>query len=306
MLKSNHLDNLAEILESLQWLVQPDTVLTELPYDLEFICKTDIERFAEWARKCVSPQELAEGTFAINKSLVKFFVQQTFPSLSPDKVQGKVDFLFKEIHKLLNLSAYDTITLNAANIGEIIDRINEVPGEGHFDKTKTRIKVAVSLKWLQDNKLVKTLSKQTANYIARAGEMYGRIKKGENIVAKDVGICALLPDDLKKIADDYEIKVELALMAASQDIGRAKETVKSDGDFGQLSVVMAAVKRLGAFVEGRGPTDYDEVELFKDTVFIAIILNYLQDPYVKKTPEALNLLKMIMPIYGKYKELATL
>ena len=28
MLSKNHLDNLSEILESLQWLIQPDTVLT--------------------------------------------------------------------------------------------------------------------------------------------------------------------------------------------------------------------------------------------------------------------------------------
>jgi hypothetical protein len=306
MLSKNHLDNLSEIMESLQWLIQPDTVLTELPYDLEFICKTDIDRFAEWSRKCVSPQELSEGKFPINRPLIKFFIQQTYPVLPADKAQEKVEFLYKELHRILGMSAYETITLSSANIEKIIDKINEVPGETSFDKTKKRIKVAVSLKWLQDKHLLGSLSKQTANFVTRLGDFYGRVKKGEAIRARDIGIWAMLPDDIKKIADDYETRVELALLVAGQDIKKAKEGVKSEAEFGSLGIVTSAVKRLTAFVEGRNPPDYDEVELFKDTVFIAIVLNYLQDAYVKKTAEAVSLIKIVMPIYSKYKELATL
>jgi len=306
MLNKNHLDNLNDIMETLEWLIQPDTVLTELPYDLEFICKTDIDRFAEWSRKCVSPQELSEGKFSINLPLIKFFIQQTYPDLPQDKIQEKVEFLSKELHRLLDMSAYDTIVLNNENIEKIIDKINEVPGETSFDKTKKRIKIAVSLKWLQDRTLFNSLSKHTAGFVSKLGDFYGRVKKGETIKARDIGIWAMLPDDIKKITDDYERRVELALLVAGQDIKRAKEGVKSEAEFGSLGIVTSAVKRLTAFVEGRNPPDYDEVELFKDTIFIAIILNYLQDPYVKKTPEAVNLIKIVMPIYSKYKELATL
>ncbi len=306
MLSRNHLDNLNDIMESLQWLIQPDTVLTEIPHDLEFICKTDVDRFAEWSRKCVSPQELAEGKFSVNRPLIKFFVQQIYPELTTDKATEKVEVLYKELHRLLGMSAYDTIVLNSGNIEKIIDKINEVPGETSFDKTKKRIKIAVSLKWLQDKTLLGKLSKQTALFIQKLGDFYGRVKKGEAIRARDIGICAMLPDDLKQIADDYEMRVELALLVASQDVKKAREGVKSEAEFGSLGIVTSAVKRLTAFVGGRNPPDYDEVELFKDTIFIAIILNYLQDPYVKKTAEAVNLIKIVMPIYSKYKELATL
>lgn len=302
----NHLDNLDQILESLQWLIQPDTVLTELPFDLEFLSKPDVERLAEWCRRSVSKEELAEGKFAINRPMIKFFVQKTFPELYPEIMKEKVDFLEKDLHKLLKLNAFESIVLNAENIDKIIDILNNIEGESHFDKTKKRVKIAVSLKWLQDKELLTILSPGTRQYIERLGEFYGRVKKGENVFANDIGTYHTPPDDLAKIREDYELKVDFALLGARQDIQNAKMKIKSDPQFGQLGLIIAAVNRLNAYIDGKGTTDYDLTELFKDTIFIAIILNYVQDPYVKKSTEATKLIQMVLPVYRKYKELETL
>lgn len=299
----NHLANLEQILEALQWFLQPDTIFTELAYDLEYLSKSDIERFAEWCRKAVSKEELQEGKFTVNKPMIKFFIQKSYPDLNPDKIKEKTDYIFKELYKLLNLSAFEPLVMNEANINKIIDIMNSIPGESHFDKTKKRIKIAVALKWLQDKELFARLSEPTRTYISRLGEFYGRTKKGENVYARDIGVHAPAAEDMKIIADDYETKVELSLMMASQDIKKARDRAALDPDYGQLAVVRDAVNRLQVYLSNRNPPEYDQTELFKDTVFIAIILNYIQDPYVNKTNEAMNLIRLILPIYSKYKEL---
>lgn len=219
----NHLANLEQILEALQWLLQPDTIFTELAFDLEYLSKSDIERFAEWCRKAVSKEELNEGKFTVNKPMIRFFVQRSYPDLTPDKSKEKIEYIFKELYKLLNLSAFEPLVMNEANIDRVIDIMNSIPGESHFDKTKKRIKIAVSLKWLQEKSLFDRLSEPTRAYISKLVDNYVRAKKGENVYAKDIGAYSLPPDDIKVLADDYEMKVELSLMMASQDIKKAKD-----------------------------------------------------------------------------------
>ncbi len=299
----NHLANLEQILEALQWLLQPDTIFTELAYDLEYLAKSDIERFAEWSRKAVSKVELNEGKFTVNKPMIRFFVQRAYPDLTTDKSKEKIEYIFKELYKLLNLSAFEPLVMNEQNIDKVIDIMNSIPGESHFDKTKKRIKIAVSLKWLQEKSLFDRLSEPTRAYISKLVDNYVRAKKGENVYAKDIGAYSLPPDDMKILADDYEMKVELSLMMANQDIKKAKDRAALDPQYGQLVVVKEAVSRLQVYLANKNPEEYDDTELFKDTVFIAIILNYIQDPYVNKTNEAMNLIRLILPIYSKYKEL---
>lgn len=302
----NHLENLDLILESLQWLIQPDTVLTELPFDLEFLSEPDVERLVEWCRKSVSKEELAEGKFTINKAMIKFFIQKTFPDLSYDQQKEKIDFLDRELHNLLKLNAFETVGLNTVNLDKLVDILNNIEGESHFDKTKKRIKIAISLKWLQDKELMTKLSPGTRQYIERLGTFYGRIKKGENVEARDIGTYYTPQDDAQMILEDYELKVDFALLGARQDIQSAKQRFISDPQFGQLGIIMEAVKRLSNYIDGKTGPEYDRTELFKDTIFIAIILNYIQDPYVKKSPEANKLIQIVLPIYSKYKELETL
>jgi len=302
----NHLENLDQILESLQWLIQPDTVLTELPFDLEFLSEPDVERMVDWARKSVSKEELVEGKFTINKPMIKFFIQKNYPDLPYDQQKEKIDFLDKELHNLLKLNAFETVALNTENLDKLVDILNNVEGQSHFDKTKKRIKIAISLKWLQDKELLNNLSPGTRQYVERLGSFYGRIKKGENVEARDIGTYFTPPDDLKKIQEDYELKVDFALLGARQDIQKAKQRFLNDPQFGQLGLILEAVDRLSAYIDGKANTDYDRTELFKDTIFIAIILNYIQDPYVKKSPEANKLIQIVLPIYSKYKELETL
>jgi hypothetical protein len=302
----NHLENLDQILESLQWLIQPDTVLTELPFDLEFLSRPDVERLVEWSRKSVSKEELAAGKFTLNKPMIRFFMQKTFPDLPPDMQKEKIDFLDRELHNLLKLNAFETVALNTENLDKLVDILNNIEGESHFDKTKKRIKIAISLKWLQDKELMAILSPGTRQYVERIGMFYGRIKKGENVSVRDIGTYHTPPDDIKKIIDDYELKVDFALLGARQDINKAKQKFLNDPRFGPLGFIMEAVNRLSAYIDEQADEDYDRTELFKDTIFIAIILNYVQDPYVKKSPEANKLIQMVLPIYSKYKELETL
>jgi len=302
----NHLENLDLILESLQWLIQPDTVLTEMPYDLEFLSQPDVERLVEWCRRSVSKEELAEGKFTINKAMIKFFIQKTFPDLPYDQQKEKINFLDKELHNLLKLNAFETVALNTENLDKLVDILNNIEGESHFDKTKKRIKIAISLKWLQDKELLAKLSPGTRQYVERLGTFYGKIKKGENVETRDIGTYYTPPDDAVKILEDYELKVDFALLGARQDINKAKQRFMNDPQFGQLGLIIEAVNRLSTYIDGKADEDYDRTELFKDTIFIAIILNYIQDPYVKKSPEANKLIKMVLPIYSKYKELETL
>jgi hypothetical protein len=56
-------------------------------------------------------------------------------------------------------------------------------------------------------------------------------------------------------------------------------------------------------VDKKSMQDYDNIECFKDTIFVTIILNYVKDPYIQKTVEAKGLVKMIVPVYAKFKEL---
>jgi hypothetical protein len=39
-------------------------------------------------------------------------------------------------------------------------------------------------------------------------------------------------------------------------------------------------------MEGKHAKDYDYVDFFKDTVFITITLNYIQDPYINRSSAA--------------------
>jgi hypothetical protein len=233
-------------------------------------------------------------------------MQKTFPDLPPDMQKEKIDFLDRELHNLLKLNAYETVALNTENLDKLVDILNNIEGESHFDKTKKRIKIAISLKWLQDKELMAILSPGTRQYVERIGMFYGRIKKGENVSVRDIGTYHTPPDDIKKIIDDYELKVDFALLGARQDINKAKQKFLNDPRFGPLGFIMEAVNRLSVYIDEQADEDYDRTELFKDTIFIAIILNYVQDPYVKKSPEANKLIQMVLPIYSKYKELETL
>jgi len=296
----NHLDNLEEVLTNLQWLIQPDTVITELPYDLEFLKRPDVEIFAEWCPGAVSKQELDEGRYTINKYLVKFFVDKTYPQLSEVSKKEKIDKIIQDIHKLLNKPSYEPIYLNNENITKILEETNNKPGETHVDKTKRRIKVAISLRWLQNKNLLNKLSESTREYIRRAGDLYGLLNQKQNIDTTALHNYAVPQDDLPKIMDDYETKIELTLLTADQEIKKAKQRIGGI-NYNGLGVVREPLSRLKDFIEKRGLGDYDELERFKDSVFITIILNYIKDPYIQNTPDAKNVIKLVVPIYVKFK-----
>ena len=299
----NHIENLEEVLMRLHWYLLPDTVITELPYDLEFISKTDIERFADWCRKSVSREELAEGTYRINESLAMFFVKQAYPDLDKDQMKEKVDFLLEMLHGMLKVSRYEQISLCTATVDKLNDIIDETPGESHFDKTVKKIKVGVALKWLQDTSLLKELSIESRRFILRVGEFYGRVKCGEHVYADEIGSHVVSEEDKQQIISDYELKVELALMAASQELSNVKNKYSRDDIYGQFRVIVDTIKRMEEFAEGRYKGEYDTIEQFKDTIFVVIILNYVQDPYIKRSKEASNLLQLALPIYKKYREM---
>ena len=299
----NHLENLEEILVRLHWLIQPDTILTELPYDLDFISKTDIEQFADWCRSATDKQELASGKYEINRPLVKFFVEKVFPKLDVKLQKEKAIYILKRLHSLLKVSIYEPITLNNANIDNIIKILDEVEGESYFDKTVRKIKVAVALKWLQDEELFEVLSKETIDFIGRCGDFYGRAKRGEHLYVKDIGAYSPPTEDKTKIFEDFERKVELALMEVSQEIKSARAKLAKSNYLGSFSQIIKSIKRLENFIDGKQSSDYDYIEQFKDTVFVVIILAYIQDPYIKRTPEAKELLKIALPAYITYKKM---
>ena len=299
----NHLENLEEILVRLHWLIQPDTILTELPYDLDFISKTDIEQFADWCRSATDKQELASGKYEINRPLVNFFVEKVFPKLDAKLQKEKAIYILKKLHSLLKVSIYEPITLNNDNIDNIIDILDEVEGESYFDKTVRKIKVAVALRWLQDEELFEVLSKETKDFISRCGDFYGRAKSGEHLYVKDIGAYSPPTEDKTKIFEDFERKVELALMEVSQEIKSARAKLAKSNYLGSFSQIIKSIKRLENFIDGKQSSDYDYIEQFKDTVFVVIILAYIQDPYIKRTPEAKELLKIALPAYITYKKM---
>lgn len=296
----NHIDNLEEILMNLQWLIQPDTVITELPFDLEFLKRPDVELFAEWCPGAVSKVELEEGRYTINKYLVKFFIDKTYPELSIVGKKEKIDKIIEDIHKLLNKPSYEPIYLNKENIEKIIDETNNKPGETHIDKTKRRIKVAVSLRWLQEKNLLSELSEQTRQYIRRIGDLYGLLNQKQHIDTTDMHNFTINQEDLKKLIDDYETKMELTLLTADQEIKKAKQRIGGI-NYNGLGVVQQPLTRLKSYIEKRSSDDYDEMERFKDSIFITIILNYIKDPYVQNTNDAKSVIKLVVPIYVKFK-----
>lgn len=296
----SHLDNLEEVLMNLQWLIQPDTVITELPFDLEFLKRPDVELFAEWCPGAVSKNELDEGRYTINKYLVKFFIDKTYPQLSMVGKKEKIDKIIQDIHKLLNKPSYEPIYLNKENIEKIIEETNNKPGETHIDKTKRRIKVAVSLRWLQEKSLLSELSQQTREYIQRIGDLYGLLNQKQHIDTTSMHNYTIPQEDLKKLVDDYETKMELTLLTADQEIKKAKQRI-SGINYNGLGVVREPLNRLRNFIEKRSPDDYDEMERFKDSIFITIILNYIKDPYIQNTNDAKNVIKLVVPIYVKFK-----
>jgi hypothetical protein len=298
----NHLENLEEILMNLQWLIQPDTIITELPYDLEFLKRPDVEIFAEWCPKAISKQELEEGKYTINKYLVKFFVDRTFPHLSEIGKKEKIEKIMQDIHKLLNKPSYEPIYLNIENIDKIIEETNNKPGETHVDKTKRRIKVAVSLRWLQDKNLYNRLSDETKRYIRKVGDLYGKLNQNQRIDTTELHNYSLSKDDLSILIDDYETKIELTLLTADQEIKKAKERI-SGINYNGLGIVREPINRIKNFVEKRNISGYDEIERFKDAIFITIILDYIKDPYIQKTNDAKNVIKLVVPIYVKFKNL---
>ncbi|MGB3480227.1 MAG: hypothetical protein WBB67_13850 [bacterium] len=287
----------------LHWLIQPDTILTELPYDLDFISKTNIEQFADWCRSATDKEELAIGKYEINRALVNFFVEKVFPKLDAKLQKEKTIFILKQLHSLLEVSIYEPIKLSNSNINKIIEILDKVDGETYFDKTVRKIKVAVALKWLQDEELFKVLSIDTKNFISRCGDFYGRAKTGEHLYMKDIGAYSPSSEDKTKILDDFEIKVELALLEASQELKGIRAKAVTNGDYGSFSRIIESIKRLENFIDGKDDGNYDYIEQFKDAIFVVIILNYIQDPYIKRSLEAKKLLKMMLPIYTTYKKM---
>ncbi len=298
----NHLDNLEEVLMNLQWLIQPDTVMTELPFDLEFLKRPDVEIFAEWCPNAVSRQELDEGRYTINKYLVKFFVDKFFPQLSEVSRKERIDKIIQDIHKLLNKLSYEPIYLNNENLSRILEETNNKPGETHIDKTKRRIKVAVSLRWLQNKSLFNNLSEATRKYIRQLGDLYGQLNQNQYIDTTHLQKYAIPQEDLPKLVDDYETKIELTLLSADQELKRAKQRI-SGINYNGLGVVREPLNRLKNFIEKKSVKEYDEIERFKDSVFITMILNYIKDPYIQNSPDAKNVIKLVVPIYIKFKNL---
>lgn len=300
----NHLENLEEVLMRLHWLLQPDTVLTELPYDLEFVSQTDLERFTDWCRSSVSKSELEKGDHTINKPLIDFFVKKLFPEMKIDHRKDRIESLFRQLHKMTGIADYMPIPLNNTNLDTIFTKLNEAPGETHFDKTVKKIKVGVALKWLQDSDLHVKLSESTIKFINKIGDYYGKVKRGERVYVRDIGSYKAPEEDLKAIYEDFGEKVELALMEASQEIKTVKSQYKKDDEYGQFGKIIDMVKRLETYVNGGGKDkEYDHIEQFRDVVFVVIILNYIQDPYIKRSKEATNLLKLTLPIYQKYLQM---
>lgn len=298
----DHLDNLEEILMNLQWLIQPDTVITELPYDLDFLKRPDVEVFAEWCPRAVSKQELEEGRYTINKYLVKFFIDKTYPQLSEVGKKEKIDKIIQDIHKLLKKPAYEPIYLNTQNIETIIEETNNKPGETHVDKTKRRIKAAVSLRWLQQRSLYNKLSASTRDYIRRIGDLYGLLNQNQNIDTTQLHNYSLPQEDMPILIDDYETKIELSLLAADQEIKKAKQRIGGI-NYNGLGVVREPLNRIKKFIEKKIEFEYDEIERFKDSIFIIIILNYIKDPYIRKTTDAKSVINLVVPIYIKFKNL---
>ncbi len=300
----DHLKNLEEIVQYLMWVLQPDTILTELPYDLDFLNKSELEKYAEWCRGSVSEKEFDEGALNINEPITRYYVERLYPKLDKIKQTEKVKYWLGEMRKLLKIPEDYNIKLNPENIDKIKEKIAESPGEGHFAKAKRRIKIAIVLRWLHDKELSKKLSNATNEYIKRIGDFYGKCKKGENIDIKAIGAYKPPKEDLECIQENRE-KIDIALIEASKEIIGIKESQKREGAktgiYGHFEVVVNAVNRINLFTKGGAMEGYDYIERFKDSLFMAIILNYAQDPYIRQTAEVVKLLEWIVPIYKAYK-----
>lgn len=297
---SDHLDNLEELLRRLHWLIQPDTVLTELPHDLEFISQTDLERFTDWCQGSVSKSELQKGSYTINPALIDFFIKSTCPDLSMAHRKNRVDAMIHELHALLGIPEHTAVNLDTKTIEKLFVIVNERPGENHFEKTVKKIKVGVALKWLQDDDLLKKLSDETSTYIKQLGDCYGSVKRGEEVRVSEIGTYNPPEDDKLLIIEDFMRKVELTLMEASQELTNVKNNPATDDEFGSFRSIIGIIKRLETYVNGKNIGNYDYIEQFRDIIFIVIILNYIQDPYIKRRREAANLLKYALPVYQKY------
>ena len=160
--KINHLEKLEDIINTLMQTLQPDTILTDLPYDLEFLNKSEIENYADWCKRSINKEDLeangGQGAFTMNEPLTKFYVEHNYPKLDKEKQKEKVKCILKEIHVLLNIPEYDPIKLNQGNIEALKEKVSETPGETPFDKAKKRIKIAIALRWLHDKDLAAKLS----------------------------------------------------------------------------------------------------------------------------------------------------
>lgn len=299
----SHLYNLEEIVKSLVWWINYDTILTELRFDLEYLGETDIEKFVDYCYQVCSKDELQEGKFPINRAVVEHFVNRLYTFLSQEKKTRKIDEIIKEIHRSLNIPIGGPISLSTETIGKILDDIERQTGEGPLEKVKKRIKVAVALQWLQDKELSGRLSKPTQEYIYRLGEFYGRYKKGELVDSKTIGAYQVPPEDLKKLEEDYASKLSIAIYVATSDIEKAKKSLSATpNEKEQFRIIVDAVTRIKNYIEGKADKSYDYVERFKDTLFVAIIINYLQDRHVERTEATSLLLKWVVPLYSRYKE----
>ena len=215
--------------------------------------------------------------------------------------KDRVESLFRQLHNMTGIAEYMPIPLDNKNLDIVFTKINESPGETHFDKTVKKIKIGVALKWLQDSDLYVKLSDSTVKFIKKIGDYYGKVKRGERVYVRDIGTHKVPEEDMKVVLEDFGDKVELALMDASQEIKTVKSHYKKDDEFGQFSKIIDMIKRLETYVDGgRKDTSYSYIEQFRDVVFVVIILNYIQDPYIKRSKEAANLLKLTLPIYQKY------
>ncbi|MEO0226413.1 MAG: hypothetical protein ABIL05_05625 [candidate division WOR-3 bacterium] len=300
--KKTHLDNLQDILTCLAWWINFDTILTELPYDLEYLVETDMEKFVNYCSQVCSKDELEEGRYPINRPVVEHFVKVTFPNLDNENKNKKVDDILREIHEIMQVPMDGLITMSNETIDAILDDIQKKSGEERLSKVKKRIKVAVALQWLQNPDLFNRLSKSTQEYIKKVGDYYGRFKRGEKVDSRTIGNYWVPEADVKILEEDYTTKLSMAIYVAANDVEKAKKTLEADAsEYKQLGIIIDAVKRLKDYVEGKREKGYDAVERFKDTVFISIIINYLQDPNIKKTEAISKLVQWIVPLYNQYK-----
>lgn len=310
--RTEHLNNLYDIVVYAENKIKPTTIINELPQDIleigpRYTLQRDLEALINWCPCIMSSREFEKGFFNLNEAVIGDVIKEYYPFMPREDRKKKVE----KIHSFLKNNIKGKLTINEKTMDSIHEDsckfLKPVP-----DRIEKYSKVAIAFKWLQHKKVKEKLSPKLQKYISMLGDKFG--KYGEKEI-EDLNKCRKHPFPISKpnlkvlsSKENYKDLLMGSLKYCEKQIESNKnqlakyeerkvENIPLDE---QYKSILLSIKELEDYTEGRSKKD--DMKIFEDELLSAIFLIKMQDPLVKKSGELSHFIRQkCIKKYLKYR-----